>query len=411
MAHIAFFILPAAGHVNPTLSVARELVARGHRVTYALSENYRERVLATGAEFLPYALDQDRFWDTMVPKQDAAEYTDQQEFVNMMTWMLDLTRQTLGDFERHFGDGAGRPDVFVCDPSSFWSGHILAAKWGVPVIRSTPTYVANEHWSLHPPVDTAEEQAEDPRTGALFEAVAGLLAEHRVEKSIGDFAAEVHSGPALVYLPRAFQYAGDTFGEEVRFVGPCTSANSFHGEWEPPGTGRPLALISLGTLYNKQPDFFRACVEAFRDTDWDVVVTHAGGVAEGELGDVPPHIRVYDFAPQGAVLAHASLMINHGGTSTVLQAVSEGVPVIAVPQMAELHATATRAEQLGVGAKVLRKDVTPERLRETALALTGSAEVRAAVARLRGEIEAAGGPAAAADAVEALLVPAAAAAA
>ena len=42
-----------------------------------------------------------------------------------------------------------------------------------------------------------------------------LLAEHRVEKSIGDFAAEVHSGPALVYLPRAFQYAGETFGEEV----------------------------------------------------------------------------------------------------------------------------------------------------------------------------------------------------
>ena len=411
MAHIAFFILPAAGHVNPTLSVARELVARGHRVTYALSENYRDRVLDTGAEFVPYAMDQDRFWDTMVPKQDSAEYTDQQEFVNMMTWMLDLTRQTLGNFERYFGDAADRPDVFVCDPSSFWSGHILAAKWDVPVIRSTPTYVANEHWSLHPPVDTAEEQAEDPETGALFEVVTELLAEHRVEKSIGDFAAEVHSGPALVYLPRAFQYAGETFGEEVKFVGPCTSANSFHGTWEAPGTGRPLVLISLGTLYNKQPDFFRACVDAFRDTDWDVVITHADGVAAGELGEVPPHIQVYDFAPQGAVLAHASLMINHGGTSTVLQAVSEGVPVIAVPQMAELHATATRAEQLGVGAKVLRKDVTPERLRETALALADSAEVREAVAKLRGEIKAAGGPAAAADAIEALLAPVRAAAA
>ncbi|MCX5381161.1 macrolide family glycosyltransferase [Streptomyces sp. NBC_00091] len=403
MAHIAFFILPAAGHVNPTLSVARELVARGHRVSYALSENYGERVLATGAEFLPYPMDQERFLETMVPQQDSASYTDQQEFLNMMKWMLELTQQTLPPFEAHFADD--RPDVFVCDPSSFWSGHILAAKWGIPVIRSTPTYVANEHWSLHPPVDTAEEQQEDPETGELFGVVAGLLAEHGVEKGIGEFADDVHSGPALVYLPRAFQYAGETFGEEVNFVGPCTSANSFHGDWQAPQTGRPLALITLGTLYNKQPSFFRACVEAFADLDWDVVIAHAGGVAEGELGEVPAHIQVHTFVPQGEVLAHATLMINHGGTSTVLQAVSEGVPVISVPQMAELHATATRVEQLGVGAKILRKDISPELIRETVLSLAGDEDVRAAVARLREQIESAGGPGAAADAVERLLAP------
>ncbi|MGW7103647.1 macrolide family glycosyltransferase [Streptomyces sp. NPDC054838] len=408
MAHIAFFILPAAGHVNPTLSVARELVARGHRVSYALSENYAERVLATGAEFLPYPMDQDRFLATMVPQQDSAAYTDQQEFVNMMKWMLELTRQTLPAFEAHFEDA--RPDVFVCDPSSFWSGHILAAKWGVPVIRSTPTYVANEHWSLHPPVDTAEEQQEDPETGELFGVVAELLAEHGVDKSIGAFADDVHSGPALVYLPRAFQYAGETFGEEVGFVGPCTSANSFHGAWEAPATGRPLALISLGTLYNKQPSFFRACVEAFADLDWDVVIAHAGGVDPAELGEVPAHVRVHEFVPQGEVLRHATLMINHGGTSTVLQAVSEGVPVICVPQMAELHATATRVEQLGVGAKILRKDISPELIRETVLAVAGDAKVRDAVARLRHEIESAGGPTAAADAIERLVAPVPAAA-
>ncbi|NED93335.1 glycosyltransferase [Streptomyces sp. SID11233] len=405
MAHIAFFILPAAGHVNPTLSVARELVARGHRVTYALSESYGERVLATGAEFVPYPMDQDRFLATMVPQQDSAEYTDQQEFVNMMKWMLELTRQTLPRFEEHF-ESEGRPDVFVCDPSSFWSGAILAAKWGVPVIRSTPTYVANEHWSLHPPVDTAEEQQQDPETGELFETVAGLLAEHGVDKSIGEFAQDVHSGPALVYLPRSFQYAGETFGEEVAFVGPCTSDNSFHGDWEAPATGRPLALVSLGTLYNKQPEFFRACVDAFADLDWDVVIAHAGGVAEGGLGELPPNVRVHSFVPQGAVLKHASLMINHGGTSTVLQAVSEGVPVISVPQMAELHATATRVEQLGVGAKILRKDISPEKIRETVLALAADESVAAKVAWLRQEIKSAGGPAAAADAVERLLVPA-----
>ena len=36
-AHIAMFSLAAHGHVNPSLEVIRELVARGHRVTYAAS--------------------------------------------------------------------------------------------------------------------------------------------------------------------------------------------------------------------------------------------------------------------------------------------------------------------------------------------------------------------------------------
>ena len=35
-AHIAMFSIAAHGHVNPSLDVIRELVARGHRVTYAI---------------------------------------------------------------------------------------------------------------------------------------------------------------------------------------------------------------------------------------------------------------------------------------------------------------------------------------------------------------------------------------
>ncbi|KZN23285.1 hypothetical protein A4G99_14695 [Haladaptatus sp. R4] len=49
--HVGIFPLPAYGHVNPTLRTARELVGRGHEVTYYLPERFADVVEPTGATF------------------------------------------------------------------------------------------------------------------------------------------------------------------------------------------------------------------------------------------------------------------------------------------------------------------------------------------------------------------------
>ena len=49
-AHIAMFCIAAHGHVNPSLEVVRELVARGHRVTYAIPHAFAELVARPGRE-------------------------------------------------------------------------------------------------------------------------------------------------------------------------------------------------------------------------------------------------------------------------------------------------------------------------------------------------------------------------
>lgn len=53
-AHIAMFSIAAHGHVNPSLDVIRELVARGHRVSYAIPASFAGTVAATGAEPVIY---------------------------------------------------------------------------------------------------------------------------------------------------------------------------------------------------------------------------------------------------------------------------------------------------------------------------------------------------------------------
>lgn len=61
-AHIAIFSFAAHGHVNPSLEVIRELVARGHRVTYAIPPAFADKVARTGAEVKP--------WHSTLPTPD-----------------------------------------------------------------------------------------------------------------------------------------------------------------------------------------------------------------------------------------------------------------------------------------------------------------------------------------------------
>ncbi|MFG2142321.1 macrolide family glycosyltransferase [Streptomyces sp. NPDC048650] len=400
MAHIAFFILPVPGHVNPTLGVAEELVARGHRVTYALPEDIAGRARQVGAGVVTYRMDKERFRTHMVPQQNSDEYSDKGEILRSLEWLLEMTERTAEPLARHFADDL--PDVIVNDPSSFWTGRILADRWGISAIRSTPTYASNEHWSLHPDAEAAGPP-DDPALLELIDRIDRLLRGQGVADDAGTFTGRIHSGPALLYMPRHFQYAGETFDDQHHFVGPCAPHTSFHGTWEPPHDGKPLVMVSMGTLYNERPEFFRACVEAFRHEPWNVLLVLGGGLTREDLGPLPDHVQVRDFVPLGEVFPHTDLVVNHGGMSTAMEAFSYGVPVVAVPVMTEPRATARRIAELGLGTQLSEPDVTAAELRDTARRMLADDEIPERLRQMRELIRAAGGPGAAATVIEGLV--------
>ena len=55
MSKILMINLPFSGHVNPTLPLTAELVKRGHKVDYICSEQFRDAIETTGADFIPYS--------------------------------------------------------------------------------------------------------------------------------------------------------------------------------------------------------------------------------------------------------------------------------------------------------------------------------------------------------------------
>ncbi|MBH1937775.1 oleandomycin glycosyltransferase [Streptomyces sp. AV19] len=408
--HFLFLSVPDRGHVFPYLAAVEELVRRGHRVTYVSGDEVAEAVRSTGADFLPYesAHRSADVYRLVTAENDSSTF--QQQGLDFILLLLAEGKAMLDAAQRTLGTAV--PDLVAYDLTVFHAGRALALTWGKPAIKLIPTFASNEHYSnvqtmLDPEGQGAKSSLGEiasmmtiPGFGEVVEELTRFLDELGIDMPVSDFWSYVEERN-LVHLPRAFQYAGDTFDERFVFVGPCVGERSFLGEWAPPGNGLPVVLVSLGTVCNAQHSFFRMCVEAFRDVPAHVVMTLGQEFDSCGLGPLPPSIEVREWAPHLSVLPHAKAFVTHGGMASVVESLYSGCPALVVPLTADARATGRRVAELGLGRTMQVEEVTAEALRETVLDLMADEAATGRVGEMRQHCLAAGGTSRAADVFEA----------
>lgn len=379
MAHVAFLSPPAAGHVNPTLPIVRELVDRGHRVTYAADASIAARVRAAGAEVVPYEL---RPAETVViDGMDAA--------ARATFGLLTDLAQVLPQLVARYADD--RPDLIVNDWLA-WAGPMLAARWDVPRIQSWSAHAASEGYDFGAFV-VAMFAASGLRA-EFDELLADVLRRNGIPPlELTDFYRPAPFN--LVYQPRSFHVRNETFDDRYAFVGPTRLPDP--GGWTP--SGRPLVLVSLGTIVTS-PDFFRTCVAAFAGEPYRVVLAVGEGTDPASLGALPGNVEAHRGVPQPAVLAHADAFVTHAGMNSAMEALAAAVPMVAVPHTPEQQTTADRIVELGLGYAVPPAEATAGRLRDSVRDLLADPVVRRRAAAMQRDVRAAGGAPRAADAVE-----------
>nr|WP_035838698.1 macrolide family glycosyltransferase [Kitasatospora azatica] len=375
--HVAVFNVPQHGHVNPTLAVVAELVARGYRVSYAVTEEFAAQVKAVGA--------------TPVVYQDAAAGQEAPEDLAAgVTQAVMQTVVALPDLAAAFADD--HPEIVLYDMYA-WAGPLLAARWRVPAVQLAPTHLPYE--GIVQELLGVADIAQIPGYAQL----AAALASHGVTASVHELTLAPRE--AVAFFPRSFQRRAETVAaEKVAFVGPALGDRSYQGHWQAPASGLPVLLVSLGSQYTRRPSFYRACVQAFAELPWHVVMSVGAGVDPREIGPVPDSIEIHSSVPQLSVLAQASAFVTHGGMGSTMEALAYGVPLVAVPQMAEQRANAHQIEQLSLGMHLPRELATPQALREAVLQVAADSDVARAVAAMRRQVQEAGGAARAADVIE-----------
>jgi MGT family glycosyltransferase len=381
---------PHAGNVHPTLSLVGELTRRGHRVVHLTTTEFAGAAASFGASVLTY--------ESAVANLNPAEVFGAADPALPHMLYLQENVQILQAAEAAL-DGSP-PDVLLYEDSPFIAGRLLAHRWNRPAVRLSAGFATNHKYSYYQEMIDASG-IPGPLTFERFRtALADLLQARGVPSALDDFWYGIEDRN-LVFIPQAFQIAGDSFDDRFLFVGPALEGHRCD-QWTPPDD-RPVLLISLGTSFNDHPEWFRTCVRAFADTNWRVVLTLGSRVDPRELEPLPANVEVHSWLSHFAVLKHATACVTHGVMGTVMQALHWGVPMVTVPHFAfEVVPMARRIEELGLGRRIAAEQLDANSLYGAVDEVAHDDGVLARVRDMQRHIQQAGGAARAADAVLAL---------
>ncbi|MEU3998631.1 MULTISPECIES: macrolide-inactivating glycosyltransferase [Streptomyces] len=391
-AHIAMFSIAAHGHVNPSLEVIRELVARGHRVTYAIPPHFAEKVAGTGAEPV--------LWNSTLPgPDDDPEAWGSTLLDNVEPFLADAVQALPQLIEAYEGD---TPDLVLHDITSY-PARVLAHRWGVPAVSLSPNLVAWDGYEKEVAEPMWEEPKKTERGQAYYARFRAWLEENGITQHPDDFAGR--PARSIVLIPRALQPNADRVDESVHsFVGACQGDRGAEGGWQRPAGAEKVVLVSLGSSFTKQPAFYRECVEAFGGLPgWHLVLQVGRHVDPAELGDLPDNVEVRSWVPQLAVLRQADLFVTHAGAGGSQEGLATATPMIAVPQAVDQFGNADMLQGLGVARHVPAGEADAGTLRAAALALVDDPEVARRLKGIQAEMAEEGGTRRAADLIEAEL--------
>jgi UDP:flavonoid glycosyltransferase YjiC (YdhE family) len=332
MSKLLFIGPPFVGHLNPVISVAMELEARGHEIGWVGDPELLKRLGSKSTVVRGYTLDRvveqanERPSKLRGPDAIASLWNT---YLGMAQAMYALVVEALDTFP---------PDLVLSDQQTF-AGALAAREAGYRWLTLATT---------------SGEMGAGPQSHAGFHRwLTNALTELAAELGLRD-ATDPRFSPFGTLLFSSCALTGDLPSQlQIANVG-CSikhRSESSTFPWEKLDR-RHKVLVSLGTLNDLAGKAFLeeawlACHER-RETIQTILLDPSATIEHISDDD----ILILRSIPQLALLKHLDVIVCHGGQNTISEALSHGVPLVVAPIRDDQPMNAAQVVDAGVGVRV-----------------------------------------------------------
>lgn len=403
MTRYLVYTTPGRGHLYPIMPTLLELQQRGHDVVvYTLAS---EVALLRSLHFTACPIN---------PAIEARPLDDWQ--ARSPVRALQAALRTFIERARFDGPDLLRavaehhPDALLIDINA-WGAIAAAETTGLPWANWCPYFLPVPSRDAPPfglglppapgPLGRLRDAALHPLLLRLYNTVLPDLNAARKAlgaPALGSVVDAYLRAPLLLSLTaEPFEYPRSDWPASVRLVGP--------GLWTPPAPppdwlgnlDRPLLLVTCSTEFQNDGKLIQATLDAFATEDVCVVATTPS--LDPASFRLPGNASVLRFVSHAPLLERAVCVLCHGGMGITQHALAAGVPLVVTPFGRDQLEVARHVEMARSGVRLSPGQLKPDQLRR---AVQVAIQRKTGAERVAAAFQCAGGPVAAADAVEAL---------
>jgi zeaxanthin glucosyltransferase len=410
---IGVTVSAATGHLNAMTALARQLASRGHEVVCIGMPDAAKGVASAGLRFEEIGGKQMPLGAFATMSEELSRLSGRAAVSFTMHWIDQNCRTEIADtpalLERVKVDG------LVVDMINSGVG-VVALAAQIPFVHVSCTPLADlsgvTPMFLFPwPHKNGVVARLRNRMGVAgyqraIRKILATLENYLVSKGITldrkDPYFIVSKLACLTQVPAAFDFPGDHLPPHFHRTGP------FHDglgrapvefPWERL-TGAPLIYASMGTLQNGKEAVFRTILKAVERPGYQVVLSVGSMIAPESLETTRPDTIIVQRAPQLELLKLAMLCVTHAGLNTTLEALAQGVPLVAIPITNDQPGVAARILASGTGLFLPLAQMTSEGLKGLVDEVLGTASYREKALAMKAEIAKVDGLGMAADVIE-----------
>ena len=367
---ILFSAVPSHGHTFPLLPLARAFARRGDQVAFVSADTMAPVMAAEGFEHLRAGAPVEQLF------AEAARLTGDDAGIGAspaaVAEFFAGARLDLSGDDALEASRAWQPDLIVHEMFDL-VGVFVATGLGIPLATvSTGPGVPPEF------LDAIVASAAPRFEARGFEVPARLPAGRWVlETCPDDLGASQTPTKAERWTLRPEAHQGPAGEENPDATVPA------------PTPGRPRVLISLGSHF-AAPEVVGKLLDdlssATPPLNVGFLATTLPGADTAGVSHRPGSGTVVPFQPLSRLLKGVTAAVIHGGAGTTLGCLSEGIPLVVVPQGADQPVQAAVVNHVGCGIGLGMPPVDPETVREAVRKVVTDPSYAASADRIRQQI-------------------------